>query len=471
MITLKENITVSKPPGEVFRYVSDFRNIAEWDPGVTESIKENAGPVNVGTRYRLKLRYGILPIAMKYTVKEYDINHKVVLEGRGEAFQATDTLLFFPHDRGTRIEYRADLVFSGLGARVAPLFKGVLRRIGKNAVNGLKQALDRDVSAPKISAASLLLDRSIVGGMIGFTSVGFRLNRKFWNPMPSSLEGRTAVITGATSGIGKVAALRMSELGARIALVARDAEKARLTKKWISDATGNPDIEIYMADMGRVREISRLVDHLNQNESSIDILVNNAGALYNERLETDEGIEKTLATDLLGPFVLTRGLIPKLKQSSPSRVINVSSGGMYTQKINVNDLQFRDEPFDGAKAYARAKRGLVILTEIWAEQLKDSHVSVHAMHPGWVRTPGIKQSLPRFYEFTDRVLRTPDQGADTIVWLAAAPEAALTTGKFWLDRMPRVTHVLPNTGESEQERRILWQELSRLSDRLNGKRT
>jgi len=275
--------------------------------------------------------------------------------------------------------------------------------------------------------------------------------------------GKTAVITGATSGIGQAAALRMAELGARIVIVARNTEKAEFTKNFISNATGNTDIGVYEADMGIVRQVSLLIDNLNRNEPRIDVLVNNAGALFNERILTEDGLEKTFATDLLGPFTLTQGLIPKLKTSSPSRIINVSSGGMYTQKIRVDDLQFTKGAYDGTKAYARAKRGLVILSEIWADQLKNFNVVVHSMHPGWVRTPGIRQSLPRFYELTNRVLRTPEQGADTIVWLAAAPEVSKTTGRFWLDRMPRLTHVLPNTKETEEERRALWQELSRLS--------
>jgi len=463
MITLKENITVYRPINEVFKYVSDFRSIAEWDPGVTEALKTTPGWAGVGSAYRLKLRYGLLSIKMTYKIKEFEPNHKVVLEGKGQSFSAVDTIIFTTHGKGTRIEYRADFRFQGMASKIAPFLTGVFRRIGKKSISGLEKALNQDFPASKAGAKVRLLDRSVVGGMLGFTKYGFRFNQRYWNPMPASLEGKTAVITGATSGIGQAAALRMAELGARIVIVARDTEKAELTKNLISNATGNEDIGIYEADTGIIQQVYRLVDNLNQNEPRIDILVNNAGALFNEREFTEEGLERTFATDLLGPFTLTQGLIPKLKASSPSRIINVSSGGMYTQKIRVDDFQFWNESFDGVKAYARAKRGLVILSEIWADQLKDFNVIVHSMHPGWVRTPGIERSLPRFYELTDRVLRTPEQGADTIVWLAAAPEAFKTTGKFWLDRTLHLTHVFPNTRETEEERRVLWQELSRLS--------
>ncbi|MFO7557207.1 MAG: SDR family NAD(P)-dependent oxidoreductase [Desulfobacterales bacterium] len=463
MITLKENITVNRPLKEVFRYVSDFRSIAEWDPGVVEAVKTTRGGTGVGTRYHLKLRYGFFRIKMKYEIKEFIPDHKVVLEGTGKTFSALDTIRFTVHGAGTRIDYQADFYFRGVVSRIAPWLTGIFQRIGRKSISGLKKALDRTFPVPEAGAVVQLLDRSVVGGLPGFTRYGFKFNQKRWNPMPASLEGKTAVVTGATSGIGQAAALRMAELGARVVIVARDMKKAEFTRNLISHATGNPDIGVYEADMGIIRQVSLLVDNLNRKESRIDILVNNAGALFNERKWTEEGLERTFATDLLGPFTLTRGLIPKLKAAAPSRIINVSSGGMYTQKIQVDDLQSADEPFDGTKAYARAKRGLVILSEIWADQLKDFNVVVHSMHPGWVRTPGIRQSLPRFYELTDSVLRTPEQGADTIVWLAAAPEASRTTGRFWLDRIPRLTHVLPNTRETNEERRVLWEELNRLS--------
>ena len=153
------------------------------------------------------------------------------------------------------------------------------------------------------------------------------------------------------------------------------------------------------------------------------MLVNNAGALPSERTLSVDGIELTFATNVLGPFLLTNLLIPLLKKSTPARIVNVSSGGMYTQRIHLDDLQMAHEEFDGATAYARTKRAQVILTELWAERLQGTGVVAHAMHPGWADTPGMKSSLPRFYGATKRLLRTPQEGADTIVWLGAAARA------------------------------------------------
>jgi NAD(P)-dependent dehydrogenase (short-subunit alcohol dehydrogenase family) len=136
---------------------------------------------------------------------------------------------------------------------------------------------------------------------------------------------------------------------------------------------------------------------------------------------------------------------------------------MYTQRIRVRDLQNTRGQYKGSIAYARAKRGQVILTELWADRLADQGIVVQAMHPGWADTPGVEASLPLFRKITKPFLRTPEQGADTIVWLAASDEAAETTGKFWLDRRPRPTHRLKNTVEALEDRQGLWDALNELA--------
>jgi len=138
----------------------------------------------------------------------------------------------------------------------------------------------------------------------------------------------------------------------------------------------------------------------------------------------------------------------------------VLSGGMYTQKIHVDDLQSRKGTYSGSVAYARAKRGLMILTEEWARRWASDGIVVNAMHPGWADTPGVVGALPEFHRVTKRVLRTPQEGADTIVWLAAATEAGRVSGDFWLDRRPHAKHVLPATRETPAERRELLKALA-----------
>jgi NAD(P)-dependent dehydrogenase (short-subunit alcohol dehydrogenase family) len=133
---------------------------------------------------------------------------------------------------------------------------------------------------------------------------------------------------------------------------------------------------------------------------------------------------------------------------------------MYTQRLRVDELQMAPGLYDGAIAYARSKRAQVILTEMWAERLRDRGIVVHSMHPGWADTPGVSTSLPRFYKLSKPLLRTPEQGADTIVWLCASPEAGQSSGLFWHDRKPRPTHRMRRTRETEAERKALWEALS-----------
>ncbi len=305
-----------------------------------------------------------------------------------------------------------------------------------------------------------LLDRTVVGS---FTNIGYALRSKAWDHQLPSLRGRVVIVTGATSGLGRVAAERLAALGAAVRLVARSASKVETARSEIVAATGNEDVATYLADLSETRQVRDLAIALLAGEPEIHVLVNNAGALFPERAETSEGIEMTLATDLLGPFLLTNMLLPRLEASAPARVVNVASGGMYTQRIRVDDLQSEQGDYKGAAAYARAKRGLVILTELWAKRLAGSGVVAHAMHPGWVDTPGVARSLPTFRRLTKPLLRTPEQGADTIVWLAASEEAAESSGRFWLDRRPRPTHRLRRTVETPEERRRLWQALEELA--------
>jgi dehydrogenase/reductase SDR family member 12 len=166
---------------------------------------------------------------------------------------------------------------------------------------------------------------------------------------------------------------------------------------------------------------------------------------------------------VLGPFLLTNCLSGLLAASAPSRVITVSSGGMYTRRLDVDDLQSERGDYDGATAYAKTKRAQVVLTELWSQRLAGSGISFHSMHPGWADTPGIASSLPRFHRVVGPLLRDPAEGADTIVWLGAAAEPEHAPGRFWHDRRPRPTHRVPWTRETEEERRRLWRACVKLS--------
>ncbi len=304
-----------------------------------------------------------------------------------------------------------------------------------------------------------LLDKTVV---LSFTNLGYWLRRGAFDDLPR-LDGKTVVVTGATSGLGKAAATALASLGARVWLVARSPEKSAQARDDIAAQVQGADLRIGLADLGELAEVRKLAEEIQGSEDEIHALVSNAGALVHERTVTSDGIELTLAVHVVGPFLLTHLLRPQLAAAGSARVVVVASGGMYGTRIKVRDLHSARGEFDGTMAYARAKRAQVILTEMGAELLAPEGIAVSSMHPGWADTPGVESSLPGFYRLTKPFLRSPGQGADTMVWLAAAGDPLSRTGEFFLDRVARPTHKLSRTKETQEERVALWTEVAKLA--------
>lgn len=297
-----------------------------------------------------------------------------------------------------------------------------------------------------------LLDRTIV---FSFSNIGYKFRSRNYSDIPR-MDGKTVVITGATAGLGRAAAEGLSSLGADLILVGRNRDKLTSVQ-----ATLGPNTEIEVCDLSLIDETRDLARRLSERHR-IDVLINNAGAMFAQRGLTREGLEQTFALNLLSGFVLTEGLIPKLIESSPSRAINMSSGGMYSRRLDVGDLQ-NSTDYKPSDAYAHTKRAQVVLTELWAQQLASAGVSFHAAHPGWADTDGVKNSLPTFRKMSKPFLRSPAEGADTVIWLAASDAESLETGLFWHDRAARPTHYMKGTTEAADAGIALHQELSRVA--------
>lgn len=291
-----------------------------------------------------------------------------------------------------------------------------------------------------------------------FTNLGYWIHSRSHEPVEADMSGRTVVITGGTGGLGKAAASAIADLGARVVVIGRSPKKLEAMEREISG-----EVAGYEADLSLMSEIRELADRLLRHEPRIDVLVNNVGVLLPEREVTSEGVEKTLATDLAGHFLLTNLLIPRLAESAPARIVNVTSGGMYSERIRPDDMQFEKREYKGAVAYAHAKRGQVILTEMWARRLEGTGVTVHAMHPGWARTSGVERSLPTFNAVMRPFLRTPEQGADTMIWLAASDEPESMSGELWFDRARVEKHFIDRTRESPEARTAMWDVLVELT--------
>ena len=299
-----------------------------------------------------------------------------------------------------------------------------------------------------LGTVDTVLDRSVVPG---YTRAGYWLRRQSWpadDPRPDALRGRTAIVTGGSSGLGKATATGLARLGATVRLVVRDVGRAESAVAEIAKQVPGASLEVDCCDVSDLVDIRRYAAEVRLDR--LDVLVHNAGVLPAKRTVTSQGHELTLATHVLGPLLLTDLLRPALA-AAQGRVIFVASGGMYTQPLPADDPEYRSGPYRGATAYARSKRMQVAFTPLLAERYEPDRVLVATMHPGWSDTPGLTASLPLFAKVTRPLLRPPDEGADTAVWLAAT-EPVPATGEFWHDRRIRPAHYFRRTRETEAER-------------------
>ena len=460
-VTLDESIEVDRPLHEVFAYVSEFSRVEEWDPAVARGTSLTRGIPGVGSEYQIDMKAGF---SLHYRVIEFEPDARMLMHVDSRFFTAEEEILFEAVGNGTRLRYVAKFDFSAPLAAFNRLFPAAMDRVGKTAMAGLKAALEDEYETPRASKLLAAADRLVLPGIWRFTRLGYRNSQKRWNAVSAYQGDRHAIITGATSGIGEAAAERLAASGASLTLVVRSKKKADALVARLVEQTGNKKIEYEIADLSVMSDVHALCDRLLENGKPVDMLINNAGALFNPRQQTAEGFEKSFALLLLGPYILTERLHPLFKQSGNARVVNVLSGGMYAEKIHVDDLQFQRGKFSGSIAYARAKRGLMIATEDWAERWQEDGIAVNAMHPGWADTPGVETALPEFYRLTKRFLRTPAEGADTAVWLATSTEAGRVSGKFWLDREQHPSHLSDRTRETDDERRELLKTLAELRD-------
>ena len=289
---------------------------------------------------------------------------------------------------------------------------------------------------------------------LSFDRTGFERHAREFRAEDLALDlaGRVALVTGANSGIGRATAAALLERGAEVWLLCRDPGRGREAEAALQAAhpRGRARLAVLdVSDLGAVRAFADAAP------ARIDLLVHNAGVLPAARQLSRDGLELTLATHVAGPWTLTRRLEDRLRAAGSARVVWVASGGMYARRLSLRDLDWSARRWDGVAAYAQTKRMQVVLSGLLAERLRGTGVVSHAMHPGWADTPAVQTSLPRFWRFTRDRLRTPEQGADTVVWLCLAPLPGRTSGAFWFDRAPAPEHLLPWTREDPADRQEL----------------
>jgi dehydrogenase/reductase SDR family member 12 len=305
------------------------------------------------------------------------------------------------------------------------------------------------------------LEFTVVGS---FSRVGYAARSRLggWTPVgPEEAAGRRVLITGANSGLGYATALAALRAGAGVILLVRSVEKGEATADRLASELGEDvrsRVAVDVADLLDLDSVRAFADRRLAAGDRIDALVHNAGAMFDERGLTGDGFERTYQLHVLAPFLLTTLLLPLLAATAPARVITVTSGGMYTQKLDTERLE-SPAGYRPSVAYARAKRAQVALTHEWAQRVHGHGIHHHAVHPGWALTPGVESSLPRFRKLTGPILRDPDEGADSIVWLALSSEVN-GDGLLWHDRHVRHQHKVPWTRADAGECDRLWRKLA-----------
>lgn len=294
--------------------------------------------------------------------------------------------------------------------------------------------------------ADVVLDRTVAPGYLR-TGLALRKRLPGWpaDPAPHALQGHVALVTGASSGLGIATVEGLARLGAEVQLVVRDVEKGERVAAELRTRVPNSQLEVRRCDLADLEDVRRFAAETTTDR--VDVLVHNAGVMPPQRTESPQGHELTMAVHLLGPVLMTELLRPQLAASESARVVLVTSGGMYAQKLRADDPEYLDGDYSPTTAYARSKRAQVDLLPLLAARWSGD-LTVHATHPGWADTPGVVDSLPRFHKLTGPLLRTAEQGADTTVWLAATAPAP-ESGQLWHDRRPRPTVLVPGTRASE----------------------
>ena len=310
-------------------------------------------------------------------------------------------------------------------------------------------------------AIDAVLDLGIVPG---FSSIGYGIRRRLYDWDDEAIAGRSVMVTGANAGIGYAIALGLARTGATVHMVCRNLAKGEAAREEIALETG-VEPHLHKCDLSSLGSVREFAGGFLDSGEPLDVLINNAGVMPPERTVTDEGFESTFATNVLGPFLLTELLLPRISESDDGRVVMMSSGGMYSTGFTLSDPQLERRDYDPPAVYAHTKRAEVILADEFNRRT-GGDPAVCSMHPGWAATGGVSDALPTFNRVMGPILRSAEAGADTAVWLSGASRDEAPGGLFYMDRRPRPKYRVPGTRETATDRARLFelcQEMTGLS--------
>ncbi len=252
------------------------------------------------------------------------------------------------------------------------------------------------------------------------------------------VKDKTALITGATSGIGRVTALDLARRGARLVLPVRDPEKGAALKKEIAEKTGNASVEILPCRLDSLESIRECAEAFKAKHARLHLLINNAGTWETKRKESVDGIEMNFAVNHLAPFLLTDLLLDTIKASAPARIVSVSSTAHKQATMNFNDLEGKKR-WSSMRSYAQGKLANIFFTRKLAEELRDTGVTANCLHPGVVRTRLFDKMPALFQRIFGLFMIPPEKGAETTIYLATSPEVEHVTGGYFAKKKPAKT--------------------------------
>jgi NAD(P)-dependent dehydrogenase (short-subunit alcohol dehydrogenase family) len=276
------------------------------------------------------------------------------------------------------------------------------------------------------------------------------------------MEGKVVLITGGTSGIGEAAATALAAMGAEVVVTGRNEERGEAALAEIRRGSGSQKVSFMLADLAVQAEVRKLAEGFKKRHDRLDVLVNNAGLVQSKRTETPDGIELILAVNHLAPFLLTHLLLDLLKKSAPSRVITISSEARRRAQIDFDDLQ-SERRYRAFQVYGMTKKANILFTYELAERLEGTGVVANCLHPGAVNTNFAQNNrgpIALLFRAFKPFMRSPEQGADTLVYLASSPEAGEMSGQYLTDRK----EVSPAEPRDDVLQKRLWE----ISEELTG---
>ncbi len=278
-----------------------------------------------------------------------------------------------------------------------------------------------------------------------------------------SMKGKICMITGANSGIGKATAKALAEMDATVVMVCRDRKRGEIAQEEIIKETGYTNVDLLLCDLSSIEDIRKLVSKFMNKYQNLHVLINNAGIMLKRRLLSVDGFEMNFAVHHLAPFLLTNLLLDVLKNSAPSRIVNVSSAGHRMAKIDIDDLQSENKKYRLFRVYGVSKLALMLFTYELSRRLEGTNVIVNALHPGVVNTNLSREHSAFSRGFAKLFFKKPQKGAETSIYLASSPDVEGITGKYWVKKQQK------NSSEesyNEEYAKRLW-EISAEMTRFN----